>query len=88
VVPVLDLFFLDENDVQEALVLRRRDVAIFDYPNWEMSNDKPVGYSPDRKNSRNNVIRVLSTLTTRDEKTSAATKVVEGTASFTSSRQR
>ena len=87
VVPVLDLFSFTEDDVaQEALLLRRRDVAIFDYPNWEI-DDKSGGSYSDRKTSRNNIMSVLSTLTTTS-KTKTTTNVMDGTTTYTSARQR
>jgi hypothetical protein len=87
VIPVLDLFSFTEDDVaQEELVLRRRDVAIFDYPNWG-NDDKSGGSYSDRKTSRNNIMSVLSTLTTTS-KTKTTTNVMEGTTTYTSARQR
>jgi hypothetical protein len=87
VIPVLDLFSFTEDDVaQEELVLRRRDVAIFDYPNWG-NDDKSGGSYSDRKTSRNNIMSVLSTLTTTS-KTKTTTNVMEGTTTYISARQR
>ena len=87
VVPVLDLFSFTEDDVaQEALLLRRRDVAIFDYPNWGI-DDKSGGSYSDRKTSRNNIMSVLSTLTTTS-KTKTTTNVMDGTTTYSSARQR
>jgi transcription antitermination factor NusG len=85
VVPVLDLFSFNEDDAQEPLALRRRDVAIFDYPKWGLSDDKFAG---DRKKSRSNLISVLSTLTTSEKKNTSATKVMEDKTPFLSARQR
>jgi hypothetical protein len=85
VVPVLDLFSFNEDDAQEPLALRRRDVAIFDYPKWGLSDDKFAG---DRKKSRSNLISVLSTLTTSEKKNTSATKVMEDKTPFISARQR
>jgi hypothetical protein len=87
VIPVLDLFSFTQDEVaQEELILRRRDVAIFDYPNWG-NDDKSGGSYSNRKTSRNIIMSVLSTLTTT-RKTKTTTNVMEGTTTYTSARQR
>ena len=97
VVPVLDLFSFNEDDAQEPLALRRRDVAIFDYPKWGVSSDDKFvegGAYSDRKKSRNNLMSLmsaLSTLTTTSERkiTKSTKAAVEGGKSpFVSARQR
>jgi len=91
VVPVLDLFSFNEDEEQEPLILRRRDVAIFDYPKWGVSSDdkfvKGDAYS-DRKKSRNNVMSVLSALTTTSERIFATSTKAAGKTPFVSARQR
>ncbi|KAL3764660.1 hypothetical protein ACHAW5_000291 [Stephanodiscus triporus] len=84
VVPVLDLFSFNEDDAQEPLALRRRDVAIFDYPKWGLSDDKFAG----DRNKRNKLISVLSTLNTSEKKNTSATKAIEDKTPFISARQR
>ncbi|KAL7533764.1 hypothetical protein ACHAXR_005438 [Thalassiosira sp. AJA248-18] len=90
VVPVLDLF--NDGDAQEdPLVLRRSEVAIFDYPDWGFSDDTYAGtdsYSKQKQTS-SNVLSVLSTLSTSKSKASTSndTKTRENN-SFTSARQR
>ena len=89
VVPVLDLFSFNEDDAQEPLALRRRDVAIFDYPKWGVSSDDKFvegGAYSDRKKSCNNLMSVLSTLTTTSER--KITTSTSGKTPFVSARQR
>ncbi|KAL3809593.1 hypothetical protein ACHAXA_005809 [Cyclostephanos tholiformis] len=77
VVPVLDLFSFNENDIQETLALRRKDVAIFDYPKWgftSTSDDKYEDSHTERKKSRNKLMSVLSTLSTASETKSIIAK--------------
>ncbi len=63
VVPVLDLFSFNDSDVQEPLAIRRKDVAIFDYPTWGLSSRKNFANAfTDRQKSQNNLMNVLSTL--------------------------
>jgi len=93
VVPVLDLFSINGDDTQ-PLLLKRRDVAIFDYPDWGFSDDTTYAGSDSystRQQSSSNVLSVLSTLNTSSSKASIPkTKPKEENASksHTSARQR
>lgn len=90
VVPVLDLFAINEDHSQEPLVLRRRDVAVFDYPDWGFTDDTYVGADPssNRKQSGSNVLSVLSTLNTSNTNTPNIKTKDENAATFTSARHR
>ena len=84
VVPVLDIFTIDEEDT-EPLVLKRRDVAIYDYPDAYADES----YSSTKQKRTNDVLSVLSTLNTSSSKTSSSTtKTNDEEKTFTSARQR
>ena len=64
VVPVLDFFSISDELEQESITLRRRDVAIFDNPDWGFSGSTAAGTKSyaERKRSGTNVLNALSTL--------------------------
>ena len=83
VVPVLDIFTIDEEDT-EPLVLKRRDVAIYDYPDAYPDES----YSSTKQKQTNDVLSVLSTLNTSSSKASTSTTKTNEEKTFTSARQR
>mmetsp|Transcript_10824 Transcript_10824/g.23554 ORF Transcript_10824/g.23554 Transcript_10824/m.23554 type:complete len:328 (+) Transcript_10824:266-1249(+) len=106
VAPVLDMFSINAEDVNEddAITLRRRDVAIYDYPNFDETKTTSYytgttnSYSK-RKESSDNVLRALSNLDTSkssskatiaapNTSTTKAKQEKAATNSFTSARQR
>lgn len=89
VFPVLDFFSIDDDLEQESIALRRRDIAIFDIPDWRYSDSTAVGTksSSERKRSGANVLNVLSTLSTSKIKSSTS-YTAKGENTFISARQR
>ena len=86
VVPVLDMFAMVDDNT-EPIVLRRRDIAIFDYPDTFDTGDINIdSYSEKKQSSSNNVLSVLSTLNTGNSKAIASKPREEKV--FTSARQR
>ena len=86
VVPVLDMFAMVDDNT-EPIVLRRRDIAIFDYPDTFDTGDINIdSYSEKKQSSSNNVLSVLSTLNTGNSKAIASKPREEKI--FTSARQR
>jgi hypothetical protein len=89
VVPVVDFFSIDDDLQQEPIALQRRDLAIFDIPDWKFSDSTDVGsksYSA-RKRPGSNVLKVLSTLSTSKIKSSTSYKTKDEN-TFISARQR
>ena len=86
VMPVLDLFYEDES--QSPIVLKRSEIAIFDYPDpeWGFSDDPYSSYSSSKKTSGSNVINALSKLDLSKSKTVTTKSRDEPT--FISARQR
>ena len=92
VVPIPDYFFsISDEFEKESIVLRRRDVAIFDNPDWGFSNSVDVGtkLSSSRRGLSSGVLGALSTLnTSKNTATTSPYKVKEESNPFTSARQR
>ncbi|KAL7512051.1 hypothetical protein ACHAXN_009499 [Cyclotella atomus] len=84
VIPTLDLFSLDEEE-EPPLQLKRRDVAIWDYPDT-FGYDYPTQTSKSNSSSTK-VISLLSTLNV-DRKTTKSNESDKRNEAFTSARQR
>ncbi|KAL7491333.1 hypothetical protein ACHAWT_001682 [Skeletonema menzelii] len=88
VVPSLDLAFGVEDTSQALLLVRRKDIAVWDIPDWGFQDEYAYGstsYSAAKK-STSNVLEKLKQVGVTTKSTSA--RISAKTPSFTSARER
>jgi DNA mismatch repair protein MutS2 len=91
VVPSLDLAFGEEDSSQTLLLVRRKDVAVWDIPDadWGFQDDafSSTSYSGGNKPT-SNVLEKLKQVSVGEKKSTNARNIVTKTPSFTSARER